>query len=142
MNEYETLYILRPELSEADQDDLGNRFSEIIKKHKGGVLFNLPMGRKSFAYPIKKLKQGYYYCLDYAANGSVVKELERSMRLDEKVLRYLTVQRAPDVDFEKRLAEVKAKGEDKLKELSKEGSETKLDSNKNKNDDNTETMEE
>jgi small subunit ribosomal protein S6 len=70
------------------------------------------MGKRTLAYPISKQTKGLYTCLDYAANGPAVSEIERNLRLDENVLRYLTVVKAEEIDVEARAAEVVARGED------------------------------
>lgn len=112
MNEYETIFIVEPKSVDAQRDELNNRFEGIIKKHKGGRLYNRFLGRRRLAYQIRKLKEGYYYALNYVANPTVVEELEKSMRYDEAILRFLTVKKNEEVDYEKRLAEVKAKNEE------------------------------
>lgn len=112
MREYETVFITQPNLSDPKLKLLVERLKSLIDKHRGRLFFARDMGKKSLLYPIKKELKGIYTCLDYAADGGVVSELERSLRLDEDVLRFLTIVKVQDVDVEARAAEVAARGED------------------------------
>lgn len=112
MREYETVFICNPNLTDPKQKQLVDRLQSLIEKHKGRVFFARNMGKKSLAYPVRKQGKGIYTCLDYAAGGKVVEDLERNMRLDENVLRFFTVVKAKDIDVEARAAEIAAKGED------------------------------
>lgn len=107
MREYETVYVLQPNMSEGDQQKFAQKYEAIVGKFDGTVLFNRTMGKKTLAYPINKQSKGIYYCLDYAtSNGGVVAEIERQMKLDENVLRYLTTVRSKDLDIEARKLEI------------------------------------
>lgn len=112
MREYETVFITQPNLTDSQQKQFVERLKSLVEKHQGRVFFARDMGKKSLAYPIGKQRKGIYTCLDYAAGGAVVSDLERSLRLDENVLRFLTVVKVEDVDVEARAAEVIARGED------------------------------
>ena len=106
MREYETMYILHPSLSEADQKKIGDKCEAIITRHEGKTFRNLPMGKRTLAYAIKKQTRGTYFCLDYTAKGGVVNEIEQQFKLDENVLRFLTTVRQKEVDVEARLLEI------------------------------------
>jgi small subunit ribosomal protein S6 len=112
MREYETVVITKPDLPESQQRQINDRLKTLIEKHQGRLFFARNMGRRSLAYSIKKCTKGVYTCFDYAAVGTAVSELERSMRLDEDVLRFLTVVRHEEIDVEARAAEIVARGED------------------------------
>jgi len=112
MREYETVVITKPDLAESQFNQTGDKIKAIIKKNDGHLFFARDMGRKSLAYPIRKNTKGVYTCFDYAAAGQTVSELERALRIDDGVLRFLTVVRREDVDVEARAAEVVARGED------------------------------
>lgn len=112
MKEYETIYITHPNLSDSQQTQIYERLRSVIEKCKGQVFFHRSMGKKSLSYRIKKQTSGVYMLMDYAAEGGAVSELERHFRLDENVLRFLTVVRKESVDVEARAAEVIARGED------------------------------
>ena len=113
MKEYETVYITQPDLNEKQIGELNDRVKSIVEKNKGTLFFARSMGTKKLAYTIGKRNKGIYYCLDYAAEGPTVHEIERAFRLNEDVIRFLTVEKAEKVDIEARRAEIAARGEDK-----------------------------
>ncbi|MBN1283254.1 MAG: 30S ribosomal protein S6 [Proteobacteria bacterium] len=112
MREYETVVITRADLPESDQKQIHDRCKTFVEKREGRLFYARNMGKRNLAYPIKKQQKGLYTCYDYAAGGSTVSEIERSLRLDDNVLRFLTVVRKEDVDVEARAAEIVARGED------------------------------
>lgn len=112
MREYETVVITKADLPESHQKQINDRARSIIEKHEGRLFYARSMGKRTLAYPISKQTKGLYTCLDYVARGSSIGELERSMRLDENVLRFLTVVKNEEVDVEARAAEIVARGED------------------------------
>jgi small subunit ribosomal protein S6 len=91
MRRYEQIYILRPTLSEEEIDALLNAVNEIITNDRGTIIFHDKWGMKKLAYPIEKQIQGYYVYTDFAGIPQSVKEIERRFRIDDSVLKYLTV---------------------------------------------------
>jgi len=120
MREYETVYIAQPQLSDAQVSGINGKLKVIIEKHDGRLFYARNMGKKNLAYRIKKQSKGIYFCLDYAASGGCVTELERSLILDENVLRFLTVVKNEKIDVDARAAEIEARGEDKAVQEEKE----------------------
>ncbi|MDI6798114.1 MAG: 30S ribosomal protein S6 [Desulfatibacillaceae bacterium] len=118
MKRYETLFITDPDLPDEDRKAVVERFAGIVEGEQGYCVRFDEWGPRKLAYEVKKRKRGFYILADYCATGTVVKELERTMRIDERVLRYLTVKLADNVDIEQlkiKLAEeaaAKAKAED------------------------------
>ena len=112
MREYETVFITQPEITDTDRGQLGEKIGALIAKHEGRLFFSKDLGRKNLAYKIKKLTKGIYTCLDYAAGGKAVSELERMMGMNENVIRFLTIVKNENVDVEARAAEIIARGED------------------------------
>jgi small subunit ribosomal protein S6 len=112
MREYETVVITKPDLAETQFNQTGDKIKAIIEKRDGHLFFARDMGRKSLSYPIRKNTKGVYTCFDYAAAGQTVSEIERALRIDDGVLRFLTVVKREDVDVEARAAEIVARGED------------------------------
>ncbi|MFA4974287.1 MAG: 30S ribosomal protein S6 [bacterium] len=112
MREYETVVITRSDLAESDLKQIHERSKAFIEKRDGRLFYARDMGRRNLAYPIKKQTKGLYTCFDYASTGNVVSEIERSLRLDDNVLRFLTVVKNENVDVEARAAEIVARGED------------------------------
>lgn len=125
MREYETVIITKPDLPETEFNQTGDKIKAIIEKHDGRFFYARSMGRKSLAYPIRKQTKGVYTCLDYAAVGPTVSELERMLRIDDSVLRFLTVLKNEDVDVEARAAEIVARGEDRAPSVEEESRETR-----------------
>jgi small subunit ribosomal protein S6 len=98
MRRYETTYILRPNLGEEQFSEIIERTNKIVKGD-GGAIINLERwGSKKLAFEIKKEAFGQYVYFDYAANGSTVQEMERIFRIDDRVLRFLTVKLADAID--------------------------------------------
>jgi small subunit ribosomal protein S6 len=91
MRHYETTYILRPNLGEEKFTEIIERTNAIVENDKGSVIDIDRWGIKKLAYEIKKETQGYYVYMNYAAPGSTILELERIFRIDDNLLRYLTV---------------------------------------------------
>ena len=88
---YETMYILRPDIPEEEVENHLKKYSEILVKSGTEVLDSQMRGKRRLAYTIGKHKEGIYVQLSHKGNGQQVAILERSMRLSEDVIRYLTV---------------------------------------------------
>jgi small subunit ribosomal protein S6 len=91
MRHYETTYILRPTLGEEQLTEIIDRTNAIITNDGGAVICLDHWGIKRLAYEINKETQGYYIYLNYAAPGRTVNEIERIFKIDDRVLRFLTV---------------------------------------------------
>jgi len=112
MREYETVVITKADLPDSTLNQITEKVKALVEKRAGRFFYARDMGRKQLAYPIKKQIKGVYTCYDYAAGGNAVSEMERGFRLDDNVLRFLTVVKTEDVDVEARAAEIMARGED------------------------------
>ena len=108
MRRYETVFIVNPSLSQEESQPLFDKLTDLIVAHQGLMVKFDEWGQKRLAYEIKKQTRGYYILLDFCGNGSLVKELERNMRLDDRVLKYMTVCVTKDVDEEAIRTEIKA----------------------------------
>lgn len=102
MREYEVVYILDPALTDADVAASLTKYGEIIARHGGCIFRQYNLGKKNLAYPIKKQSRGHYISLDCCGENTLVADMERALKLDEKVLRYLTVKMNDLVDIETR----------------------------------------
>ena len=91
MRRYEQVCILRPSLSEDEVTRIIDNTTQLIQEDEGSVIFLNKWGMRKLAYPIKKESQGYYVLCDFAASPAVVAEIERKFRIDDAVLKYLTV---------------------------------------------------
>ena len=100
MRHYETLFIVTPDSSEEDLKAVATKIKGVVTGMNGIVASYDEQGRKKLAYSVKKQNKGYYVLMDYVGSADVVSEIERNMRLDDRVLKYLTVKLADQVDSE------------------------------------------
>ena len=91
MNQYETVFILNPVLSETQIEEAVQKFIEFIKSHKGTITSQENWGLKKLAYPIENKKSGFYHLFGFAVPNEAITPLEVEFRRDERVMRYLTV---------------------------------------------------
>ncbi len=91
MRRYETIVILKPTLGEEENQAVIDRATGIIEDFKGSILKIDKWGLKKLAYLIKKESQGYYVYILYAGMPAGVDEMERVFRIDDRVMKFLTV---------------------------------------------------
>ena len=91
MRPYETLVVLSNELGE-NKKALVERLEQVIRNHGGTVEANHDWGNRRLAYTIGKHNDGHYFLLEYQAEGAAVAEVERTLRISDGVLRYLSLQ--------------------------------------------------
>jgi small subunit ribosomal protein S6 len=91
MKRYETIFITFPDLADEDQQNIFGKIKDLIPQEGGTILNFDEWGLKNLAYEIKKQTRGYYAYVDYTGSGTLVKELERVMRIDDRVMKYMTV---------------------------------------------------
>jgi len=91
MSIYETVFIARQELSAQQVEELTTQYSKIITDAKGKVLKTENWGLRTLAYRIQKNRKGHYVLIESDVESAAIQEVERQMRLDENVLRYLTM---------------------------------------------------
>ena len=116
MREYEFTFVVQPEISDEGIQAISQRFEGILGQHASEKLFYEDWGRRRLAYEIKKFQKGHYQVLHFLSDGKVVPELERSARLDDSILRFLTVLATKDVtDVEARRTEGVALEEERRK---------------------------
>ena len=109
---YEIMFIVRPDVEEADLDKLIEGFSANVTNGGGEVKSVEKMGRRRLAYTVRKFNDGFYVLLNVAAAGSLIAEIERRLRVSEQVIKFITVRMDEE---EKRLAKVKAIRDTKVK---------------------------
>ena len=100
MRRYETIFILRPSLNEDEITAIIDRSTNILTEVDGQIIELDKWGMKKLAYPIKKDLQGYYVFCDYCSTPDAVAEMERKFRLDDAVLRYMTLKTNNDINDE------------------------------------------
>jgi small subunit ribosomal protein S6 len=105
MREYETTFIVQPEISDEGAKELLARVDGILERAGALRLLHDDQGKRRLAYDIRKFQKGRYVTSYYLSDGSAVGPLERALRLEESVLRFLTVLANPEVvDIEARKA--------------------------------------
>jgi small subunit ribosomal protein S6 len=111
MRHYESVWVVHGDLPDEEVKSAIDKFSKIITS-QGGILFKLEeWGRRKLAYKIDGTLRGYYILMDFAGTPTTVRELERNYRIDDRVIRYLTVKKADKVDVAARQAEIAAQAQ-------------------------------
>ncbi|MDG2615727.1 30S ribosomal protein S6 [Thermoleptolyngbya sichuanensis XZ-Cy5] len=88
---YETMYILRPDLGDDQTDAAIAKYQTILKDQGATDIDTQHRGKRRLAYDIGKHREGVYIQMNYVASGNAVATMERAMRLSEDVIRYLTI---------------------------------------------------
>lgn len=88
---YETMYILRPQLDDEAVDAVVAKFGEHITTNGGAIEKTEKRGRKRLAYEVKDHRDGFYVLLNFKADSSSIKELERAFKLNDDVIRHIVV---------------------------------------------------
>ncbi len=100
MRHYETLFIVTPELAEEEVGGVIDKFAGILTD-RGSIMGKIDnWGRRRLAYDVKKFSKGYYVLFDYGAEPAAVDEMERNFKIDEQVIRFLTVKLGDHFDPE------------------------------------------
>jgi len=106
MREYETTFIVQPEISDEGCVELFARVDGVLQRAGATRLLHDDQGKRRLAYEIRKFQKGRYVTTYYLSGGEAVAPLERALQIEESVLRFLTVLRSEEVaDIEARLAE-------------------------------------
>ncbi len=113
LREYETLYILKPDLPDEQVAKLNERLTGVLGREGARILRLDVWGRKKLAYEVRKNPKGLYVHLSYLSQPQVVAEFERNLRVIESVIKYQTIRIADNVDVEERLRRQEA--EDRLR---------------------------
>jgi small subunit ribosomal protein S6 len=90
LNQYETVFIVTPVLSEAQMKEAVEKFKGIITENGGEIVHEENWGLKKLAYPIQKKSTGFYYLIEFKSEGDLVEKLEIQYRRDERIIRFLT----------------------------------------------------
>nr|YP_010198891.1 ribosomal protein S6 [Hydropuntia urvillei]UAD88340.1 ribosomal protein S6 [Hydropuntia urvillei] len=112
-NNYETIYILKPQVTEEENLQLVNHYKSLIKKYSGQNILVQHKGRRHLSYNINSYYDGIYVQINYQASSSFIKILERSMSLSEHIIRYLTIKdnKKKDVNVDNYFSYIKIKKE-------------------------------
>lgn len=91
MRQYETMYIINPDVETEQLAELVAKYQSLVTEHGGEIDQLQEMGKRRLAYEIDKIREGFYVLMQFSTDTDITHELERQMRIDDKVVRYLTV---------------------------------------------------
>ncbi len=121
-NQYETVFILTPVLSEAQMKDAVEKFKAVLTDNGAELLNDEPWGLRKLAYPIQHKSTGYYQLFEFKANPELIATLETEYKRDERILRFLTTKLdkfGADYSDRRRNGKIGKKNQDAPKEDSK-----------------------
>lgn len=116
---YETTFITRPEMNEDQLKALQDRLNSVVSQYKGELVLQEDWGTKKLAYKIEKETRGRYSYMVYTGEGNIVAEIERNLRMNDFVMRFLSVNLAKEFEkdaFMKRREEIKAQAKKREEE--------------------------
>src|SRR5262245_47762661 len=105
MSNYEIMFIVNPNATEEEIDKINGQVESIVTAGGGKIAKIEKMGKRRLAYAIDKFADGFYVLFTIGANGEIVREIERRLRVADPVIKYLTVQMDGEI---KRLDKIKA----------------------------------
>ncbi len=91
LNQYETVFICTPVLSEPQVKEAVNKFKDLISDNGGEMIHEEDWGMKKLAYPIQKKSSGFYHLFEFKADPAFITKMETDFRRDERVIRFMTV---------------------------------------------------
>ena len=91
VKQYETVFIATPVLSEEQMKETVKKYTDLLTSKGAEIVYENNWGMRKLAYPIRKKTTGFYYLIEFKADGSVINDLEIAYKRDERLLRFLTV---------------------------------------------------
>ena len=91
MNKYEIMFIVRPDMEEAENKNTAEEAKKVLTEKNATIIEEKAMGQRELAYEINKFTTGYYFLYVVEANAETVKEFDRIVRINESLLRHLIV---------------------------------------------------
>ena len=101
MKRYETIFIVQIDLPTDELSSLIERYRAIVTALKGTIIKVEKWGKRKLAYEIKKQSNGFYVMIDFAGKSAIIDELERNFKIDDKVLKFMTIMKDGNVDLAK-----------------------------------------
>ncbi|MCB0725692.1 MAG: 30S ribosomal protein S6 [Ignavibacteriae bacterium] len=111
---YESYIIVDGNYEDSQVEEIVTRYEKFLKDHNAEIKELERIGRKRLAYPIKKRLNGFYICYEFLAEPELIKELEMKYKVDDEILRFLTVQ-TDEKTLERRAKHFKRKAEELAK---------------------------
>jgi small subunit ribosomal protein S6 len=91
LNQYETVFILTPVLSDEQMKEAVKKYQDFLRDKGAEIVHEEHWGMRKLAYPIQKKSTGFYHLIEHRADGDLIAVLELALKRDERVLRFLTV---------------------------------------------------
>ncbi len=91
MNFYETLFVVKPTLTEEEITAQINKIKDVLTKENAELIVEDVLGMRKLAYPVDKHLRGYYTVLYYKAEGASIAEIERNLKINESIIKFLSV---------------------------------------------------
>lgn len=113
LREYETIYILNPEMTDEAVAKLNGRVKGVLERFEARTLRHEVWGKKKLSYEVKKQQKGIFVYLQVLAGNTLIAELERNFRMWDDVIKYQTVKLQDEVDADARMKEIPAPSEEK-----------------------------
>jgi small subunit ribosomal protein S6 len=107
LHEYESVVIIRPDLDDADTYAIVEKVEKILEDNGGKLLIRDDWGKRKMAYVIQKHLKGHYVLFSHLSPAELNDELERNIRNEDRVIRFMTVLIDRDVDVPERMAQAK-----------------------------------
>jgi len=136
-NEYETIVILRPDLDDATTYGLIEKLEQIITTNGGHILLRDDWGKRKLAYPVAKHQKGHYTLIAHLAPPQLINELERRIRNEDGIVRFLTNKVGDSVDVPVRMEQMaeQRRIREEQERLRRERGESESDSDLDDDDD-------
>jgi small subunit ribosomal protein S6 len=100
MRRYDLIFIVQPELSDEETKAVSDRYLQILTAQKGIIIKTEDWGKRRLAYDIKKQSRGTYILVDFYGPGSMIREIERNLKIDDNILKFITVKTRDPFDPE------------------------------------------
>ncbi len=91
MNQYETVFIMTPVLSEDQMKEAVKKYQDFLKDKGAEIVHEENWGLRKLAYPIQKKSTGFYHLIEFKSEGDIIRDYEVAFKRDERILRFLTV---------------------------------------------------
>jgi small subunit ribosomal protein S6 len=125
-HEYETLIIVRPDIEDAAVFGIAEKVEAVLGENGGHVLDREDWGKRKLAYPISKHQKGHYLRLNYLSPATLVAEIERRIRIEDSVVRFMTVRLADAVDVPTRIEQAAVQRAQREEEMKRRAAEAAL----------------
>ena len=93
MNNYEGIFIIKPDLNEEAVKNVFKALGELVVKNGGSIKKEEPWGKRALAYPVKKVKEAYYFKLDFSSPALAIPKMEAAYKLNQDILRAMITKR-------------------------------------------------